>query len=114
MSEISGRVAFVTGGAKGLGLAMAKAFAAQGAKIMLADRDAAGLVTAEAELKAAGADVASVVCDVADLNAVKAAADATMLGSEKCILLSTMPASRLAVSRVKFRCRIGAGLLTST
>ena len=78
MSDISGRVAFVTGGASGLGLAMAKAFAKRGAKVMLADLNAEGMAKAEAELKATGADVASVVCDVADLDAVKAAADATI------------------------------------
>ncbi|MDJ0922763.1 MAG: SDR family NAD(P)-dependent oxidoreductase [Henriciella sp.] len=78
MTEISGRVAFITGAASGLGLAMAKAFARRGAKVMLSDRDADGLAKAEADLRASGAEVGSVVCDVTDLEAVKAAAKATL------------------------------------
>ncbi|MEM9939026.1 MAG: SDR family NAD(P)-dependent oxidoreductase [Pseudomonadota bacterium] len=78
MTDISGRVAFITGAASGLGLAMAKSFAARGAKVMLSDRDATKLATAEAELKASGADVASIICDVTDVEAVKAAAQATV------------------------------------
>lgn len=78
MTKISGRVAFVTGAASGLGLAMAKSFAARGAKVMLSDRDGVKLAAAEAELKGAGGDVASVICDVTDHGAVKAAAAATL------------------------------------
>lgn len=78
MTEISGKVAFITGAASGLGLSMAKSFAARGAKLMLTDWNAAGLAEAEASLKAAGADVASMPCDVRELDQVKAAADATL------------------------------------
>lgn len=78
MSEISGRVAFITGGAGGLGRGMAKGFTSHGAKIMLADRDADGLAKAAAELEAMGAEVATVVCDVADHASVEAAAKATL------------------------------------
>lgn len=78
MTQIAGKVAFITGGASGLGLAMAKDFAAKGAKIMLADRNAEGLEAAVADLKSGGADVASVVCDVTDAEQIKSAADATI------------------------------------
>ena len=78
MSDITGRVVFITGGAGGLGRGMAKAFAARGAKIMLADRDADGLASVAAELKSDGTDVGTVVCDVADLASVEAAAQATL------------------------------------
>lgn len=76
--DVSNKVAFITGGATGIGLGIARAFAARGAKIMLADIDDAGLAAAAAELSGAGADVATVLCDVADEAAVRAAADATI------------------------------------
>ncbi|WOR15893.1 SDR family NAD(P)-dependent oxidoreductase [Hyphomonas sp. FCG-A18] len=78
MTEIAGKVAFITGGAGGLGLAMARAFAAKGAKVMLADRDAEGLSKAAAALAADGVDVGTVTCDVTDVDALKAAAAATI------------------------------------
>lgn len=78
MSDIQGRVAFVTGGASGLGLAMARTLLKRGARVMLADRDAEGLERAVAELSSDSNEVASIVCDVADLDQVKAAAQATV------------------------------------
>jgi len=78
MTNIAGKVAFITGGAGGLGLAMARAFAAKGAKVMLADRDAEGLSKAATSLAADGMDVGTVTCDVTDVEALKAAAAATI------------------------------------
>lgn len=78
MTEFSGKVAFVTGAASGLGLSMAKDFASRGCKIMLADRDAEGLEAAHKALSGAGFEVASVVCDVAKVEDVQKAADATL------------------------------------
>lgn len=78
MTEIRGRTAFITGGASGLGLAMAKAILARGGSVMLADINAEGLAQAERILKEAGGEVASVACNVTDLVSVKAAAQATV------------------------------------
>ena len=78
MTDINGRTAFITGGASGLGLSMAKAFAARGASVMLADINADGLAIAEDLLQKAGGDVGTVVCDVADVDSVRAAAQATV------------------------------------
>lgn len=78
MSEIAGRVAFVTGGASGLGLAMARSFLMRGARVMLADRNEEGLTAAVSELSKHSNEVASVVCDVADVEHVRAAAQATI------------------------------------
>lgn len=78
MSDIQGRVAFVTGGASGLGLSMARSFLKRGASVMLADRNAEGLEHAVAELSSETNQVASVVCDVADASEIEKAAQATI------------------------------------
>ena len=78
MSDIQGRVAFVTGGASGLGLSMARSFLKRGASVMLADRDAEGLQRAVAALSSDTNQVASVVCDVADASEIEKAAQATI------------------------------------
>lgn len=78
MSDIQGRVAFVTGGASGLGLSMARSLLNRGASVMLADRDAEGLERAVAALSSETNQVASVVCDVADANEIEKAAQATI------------------------------------
>ena len=78
MSDIQGRVAFITGGASGLGLSMARIFLQRGASVMLADRDAEGLERAVAELSSDTNQVASVVCDVADASEIEKAAQATI------------------------------------
>jgi len=78
MSDIQGRVAFVTGGASGLGLSIARSLLRRGASVMLADRNAEGLEKAVAELSSETNQVASVVCDVADVNEIEKAAQATI------------------------------------
>jgi NAD(P)-dependent dehydrogenase (short-subunit alcohol dehydrogenase family) len=60
------KVALVTGAASGLGLAAAKAFAASGASVVLADWDEKSVQTAADELKTQGHTVLAVRCDVAD------------------------------------------------
>lgn len=78
MRDFAGKVAFITGGASGMGLGMARAFADQGMKLMLADVNEARLSTAEQEFKDKGVDVATIICDVTKLEQVNAAADATV------------------------------------
>ncbi|MEV5842132.1 MULTISPECIES: SDR family NAD(P)-dependent oxidoreductase [unclassified Streptomyces] len=60
----AGQVAVVTGAASGLGLAMARRFAAEGLKVVLADVEAAALEKAADGLRADGADVHARVVDV--------------------------------------------------
>ncbi|MFD3587223.1 SDR family NAD(P)-dependent oxidoreductase [Streptomyces sp. NPDC058683] len=60
----AGQVAVVTGAASGIGLAMARRFAAEGLKVVLADVQPAALEKAAADLRAAGADVHTRVVDV--------------------------------------------------
>jgi rhamnulose-1-phosphate aldolase/alcohol dehydrogenase len=69
---LAGRVAFVTGAASGIGRAIAARLAAEGAAIVIADRDAPGAAAAAEEL--GGADVAVPIgVDVGDEAAVEAA-----------------------------------------
>ncbi|WP_342722616.1 SDR family NAD(P)-dependent oxidoreductase [Bradyrhizobium sp. B097] len=77
MRELAGRAAFVTGGASGIGLAMATAFAREGMKVMLADIETGALDKAIDALRVGGADVHGVVCDVADPASVDRAAQAS-------------------------------------
>src|SRR5205085_5434307 len=76
--ELRGKVAVVTGGASGIGRAMAERFAAEGMRLVLADIDDAVLGGAVKELLDAGTDVIGVVTDVADAAAVEALAAATI------------------------------------
>jgi NAD(P)-dependent dehydrogenase (short-subunit alcohol dehydrogenase family) len=71
MREFKGRVAVVTGGASGIGYAMADRFAREGMKIVLADVQADALEDAEGRLRAGGAEVLAVETDVAQAAAVE-------------------------------------------
>ena len=73
--NINGHVAFVTGAASGLGLAYAEVMAQNGATVVLADIDAAGLDKAAARLAAAGCAVEGAVVDIADHAALRTAID---------------------------------------
>jgi NAD(P)-dependent dehydrogenase (short-subunit alcohol dehydrogenase family) len=72
--EVAGRTAFITGGANGIGLGIARAFARAGAKLALADVDEAALGSARAEL-AKETPVEAFVLDVRDRIAYARTAD---------------------------------------
>ena len=77
LGRLQGKVAIVTGAASGIGRATALCFAAEGARLVINDIDAAGLETLRATIAAAGADVRVAVGDVAktvDAEAMVAAA----------------------------------------
>ena len=73
--DLTGRVALVTGGSRGLGLQMAEALGEQGAKVALTARKRDELDQACAGLKARGVEALPIVCDLSD-----AAAIAPMVG----------------------------------
>lgn len=75
MERFADRVAVVTGGASGIGLAMARSFAREGCKLVLADVNAQALDHSVAELSAAGTDVIGVQTDVGEQAQVQALAD---------------------------------------
>jgi NAD(P)-dependent dehydrogenase (short-subunit alcohol dehydrogenase family) len=70
--RFEGKVVLITGAASGIGLAAARAFAAEGAQVMLADRNEEQLNTAVSSIRAAGADAAGVIVDVTDFASCEA------------------------------------------
>lgn len=78
--DLRGRVALITGGSKGLGLAMAKEFALNGASVAIVGRDASTLASARAEIHAhhGEAKVAVVSADVSTADGVTRAYNETM------------------------------------
>jgi NAD(P)-dependent dehydrogenase (short-subunit alcohol dehydrogenase family) len=77
MRELKGKTAFVTGGASGIGLSMARAFAEAGMNVMLADVEQSALDQARKDLSRHGGHVQGIACDVADPEQVERAAQAT-------------------------------------
>jgi len=75
---MSDEVVWITGGGSGIGLAIAKAYAARGAKVAISGRRAAKLEEGVAALAAAGGEGLAVPCDVTDEAAVQAAAAAVL------------------------------------
>lgn len=75
MKEVTGKVAFITGGASGIGLGMARAFARAGMRVVIADMSARNLEAAKQELDEHRSLVHSVSLDVTDRKAMAAAAD---------------------------------------
>jgi NAD(P)-dependent dehydrogenase (short-subunit alcohol dehydrogenase family) len=73
--DLSGRVALVTGGSRGLGLAMAGALAEMGAQVALTARKESELATAREALRMAGYDVATLLSDVSRPEAAKSLVD---------------------------------------
>ena len=72
MTSLMGRRAIVTGGAVGLGRAIAGLFAAEGARVTLADIDAPAGKTAVRDIVESGGEARFVPCDVAGANSVQA------------------------------------------
>ena len=78
--RLAGKIALVTGGASGLGAAMARMFVAQGARVMITDIDEDGASSLAASLGEAAAWVRHDVTSEADWSAAVAAAQAAFGG----------------------------------
>ncbi len=75
MFDLSGRIALVTGAARGLGAAAARALAAAGASVILTDLDEEGLQRQQADLNSKGWAAESMRLDVTDEAAIAAVVD---------------------------------------
>jgi NAD(P)-dependent dehydrogenase (short-subunit alcohol dehydrogenase family) len=75
MEKLAGRVAVITGGASGIGLGIARAFAGAGARLALLDVEERVLAAAGNALAQGGAEVIGVRADVADPASLEAAAE---------------------------------------
>ncbi len=73
--RLADKVAIVTGGARGIGLAIAKRYAAEGARVVIADVD---VVAGQAEAKALGTNARFVAADVGNAPAVEHLIDETV------------------------------------
>ena len=78
MQDFSGRTAVITGGASGIGLGMARAFAGRGMQLVLADLDSVLLKKAEQEFSDAGVSVVTQTCDVSKLEEIERLAELTL------------------------------------
>jgi len=87
MKDVVGKVAFITGGASGLGLAMARSFTAAGMKVVIADIEDKALEAARIEFLDSNADVLTLKVDVTDREAMQQAADETIAAFGKVHVL---------------------------
>ncbi|WP_312362395.1 glucose 1-dehydrogenase [Sphingobacterium sp.] len=76
--QFKGKVAFITGGASGIGLTTARAFAEQGAKVVIAGRSEEENKKAVEAIKSGGGDAIAVTCDVQYADDIKTALDKTI------------------------------------
>ena len=86
MKKLSGRVAVITGGASGIGRALARALVGEGMKVVISDVEVPALDTALQDLSALG-EVSSCVADVSKPESVHALADFVFSTHGACHLL---------------------------
>jgi NAD(P)-dependent dehydrogenase (short-subunit alcohol dehydrogenase family) len=78
LHDLTGRVAIVTGGTRGIGLAIAEGLLAAGAKVAVASRKAEACASAEQHLTALEGDAIGVPTHMGDIDAVNALVDRTV------------------------------------
>ena len=76
--KLTGKGALITGSSRGIGLATAKAFAAEGCRVMLSARSIEQLRGAETALRATGAEVAAHAADIGNPDHARGLIEATV------------------------------------
>src|SRR5439155_22174738 len=79
--SLAGRVALITGGARGIGLAIARRLVADGARVALVDLDKSAVEAAASE---SGASAGALVADVTRTDDVERAVGAAQIGRASC------------------------------
>jgi NAD(P)-dependent dehydrogenase (short-subunit alcohol dehydrogenase family) len=74
--DLRGAVVLITGGSRGLGLALAREFGRQGSRVAICGRDRESLERARADLEARGIEALALPCDVTDRGQVEHLVDA--------------------------------------
>ncbi len=87
MKDVAGKVAFVTGGASGIGLAMARSLASAGMKVAIADVQEDALAAAAESFAESNADIITIKVDVTDREAMEEAAKETEAAFDKVHVL---------------------------
>jgi NADP-dependent 3-hydroxy acid dehydrogenase YdfG len=78
MKDVEGKVAFITGGASGLGLAMARSFTGAGMKVVIADVEGSALEAAKQSFSDTNSEVITIKVDVTDREAMAHARKQTL------------------------------------
>ncbi len=87
-NELSGKVAVISGGSRGIGRAIAQAFAAQGAQTVLAAKSEVNLQKTAAEIAASGAPKPTIVAaDLGTIEGCQAVFDAVKKAHGRCDIL---------------------------
>lgn len=115
MGLFAGETAFVTGAASNIGRAIAVAVAAEGARVVAADIDAARLDDVAREIETGGGTVETVVCDLSDRDGWRALADRALAAAPQMLVHSASPARKeidtvSVVSEVTFDAMVNTNL----
>jgi NAD(P)-dependent dehydrogenase (short-subunit alcohol dehydrogenase family) len=85
--SLNGKIAVVTGGASGIGLAISTLFARQGARVVVLDLDGEAARAAAAAIVTAGGSAESAACDVGEAGSVRATFDGILRRSQRLDIL---------------------------
>jgi len=107
VKDLNGKVAFITGGASGIGLAMARAFGRRGMKVMIADIEGATLQAALNDLRSSQVNAEGVMVDVASRDSVRAGALETIARFGKVHLVCNN--AGVGSADRSARCRLATG-----